>query len=52
MERKLFLIASDGMLLDKPLRALPMDRVLLLFNDDELVRRVEAHLPTGAHVDR
>jgi len=52
MDRKLFLIAREGRLLDEPLRALPMDRILLVFNDDELVQRAEAHLPAGAQVDR
>lgn len=52
MDRKLFLIARDGGLIEERLRALPMARVVFVFDDDELAARTEPLLPASAEVAR
>lgn len=52
MERKLFTIARDGELIAERLHALPMARVVFVFDDDELAARTEPLLPASAVIAR
>lgn len=52
MDRKLFTIARGGELIKERLHALPMARVVFVFDDDELAARTEPLLPACAAIAR